>query len=326
MNNSASRQIQRNMIIGLTQTEIMFIFTCLIILLLLASLDRLSEIETERDEIVAILDEPEQAEPKELTQHVTALVEENQRLKVLIAEPTLADQHAALAQAVGSEPDTPLPQLMSEATNKLQQQGGNPQNSSKLSDSNNNQTTTTEAAEPNSTLTDLFERIRGTDTPEQPLAEQTDDVKSLRQQIAQLQQQNSELANQVTKTETIVREQRTKLIGFLPCWPQGETGHHFAYQIDYRISDNNFRLEPIWPSSVAFVQQDVANPLRVLAAYPQGWMNAETFTNFGRRLEQARLARYNNNCRLSARLINLDADGNVIKFIRDTVGLYPILR
>ena len=123
-------------------------------------------------------------------------------------------------------------------------------------------------------------------------------------------------------------------VGFDPCWP-GSGGHqerryYIAFNITYQ--DKRFLVtpHPDWRAGVATVDRALSGPLAVLREHPRGWTTRERLHEFGRRVEEAlkpmrTRGEYVDECLLVTTL-NEEASGAVAKFLRVTVGLYPITR
>ena len=121
-------------------------------------------------------------------------------------------------------------------------------------------------------------------------------------------------------------------VGFTPCWPRaGERGYLFAYDITYANEEYELRPHTDWESGAMAVADALAGPLgQVLRGYPQGPVGETSLREFGRRVEAAIEKRreqgiYREDCLLAVTL-NGEASGNVAKFIRQSVLLYPVTR
>lgn len=123
-------------------------------------------------------------------------------------------------------------------------------------------------------------------------------------------------------------------VGFDPCWPgpgrRLARRYYIAFDITHR--DERFLVKPHadWKSGVAIVDQALSGPLTVLREHPKDWTTPEGLREFGGRVEEAlnpmrESGEYPRQCLLVTTL-NEEASGAVAKFLRITVGLYPITR
>ncbi|MCY4325394.1 MAG: hypothetical protein OXC81_05170, partial [Betaproteobacteria bacterium] len=125
--------LQANLI-ALTQTELMFVFATMIILILLNSIEKVEEYEKEREQISQLLSDgqPEpQPEPERLAERTGALIDENRKLAQVLelAEQQqlgqgdrvrLVETARKAAAHLQIDPDAPLPEIMEAAVQKLE--------------------------------------------------------------------------------------------------------------------------------------------------------------------------------------------------------------
>lgn len=132
------------------------------------------------------------------------------------------------------------------------------------------------------------------------------------------------------------REQRGEgdQVGFDPCWPGSgrrlERRYYIAFEITHEAGRFLVKPHADWQSGAAIVNRALSDPLAVLREHPKGWTTPERLRAFGERVEEAlkpmrESGEYPRRCLLVTTL-NEEASGAVAKFLRITVGLYPITR
>lgn len=107
-------------------------------------------------------------------------------------------------------------------------------------------------------------------------------------------------------------------VGFDPCWEkiteEGELSHHFAFTTRYDSDTKLFMIEPGWDAGVPVVRDALDWRLVMITDHPKGWVGKDEYAEFGKRVRDAARTAYKPGCLLSTRL-NLSADGHTARFV-----------
>ena len=332
--------LQANLI-ALTQTELMFVFATLIILILLNSIEKVEEYEQERQQISELLDDGQQ-EPERLLERTGALIDENRKLDRVLElakqqqlgegdRVRLVESSQRAAVHLQIDPDAPLPEIMEAAVQKLENREAERRlladalaRADRGPDGSSSQEQSLRlvkrardlAASSNASQRELRQIVEHAKKSGIDEAQ----IKTIGETAAAQQQQQEKRIEQLERQFASTLHDK---LGFTPCWPKPPAGHHLAFDIEWNKADGTYRLRGIFPAAEPIVARALAGPLAILRDYPQGWISPQRLLEFGQRIGQARAAQYDDDCQLTAR-IDPSVDGNVVLFIRDQVRLYPI--
>ena len=116
-------------------------------------------------------------------------------------------------------------------------------------------------------------------------------------------------------------------VGCLPCWlGDGKPLYYFAYDINYRGGRYQISPHRNLQSGAPVVNDALEGEVRIIKNYPRGPISRKEFLAFGKKITAAQKRLYGDNqCKMAIR-INDEADGKIIKFVRDQAGFCPIYR
>lgn len=336
---ASKRSAMQANLIALTQTELMFVFATLIILILLNSIEKVDEYEKERQQIAEMLDD-DRPQPERLAERTGALIDENRKLSRVLElakqqqlgegdRARLVENARKAAVHLQIDPDAPLPEIMEAAVQKLENREAERRlladalaRADRGPDGSGAQQQELRlvkraralAARSNATQQELRQIVEHVQKSGIDQAQ----IKTIRQAAAQ--QQQDEDTGKFPQPSTL-----SDRLGFTPCWPKAALPHHhFAFAIEWNGADG-YRLRQLFSASEPIIARALSGPLALLRDYPQGWISRERLLAFGQKIEQARSRQYKEDCRLTAR-IGDNANRDVVVFIRDRVHLYPIYR
>lgn len=113
------------------------------------------------------------------------------------------------------------------------------------------------------------------------------------------------------------------MVGFDPCWEKvvdNRVSYHLTYSTVYDRDTDRYRIRPAWDEAVTVVKADVDGPMSALREHPTGWVDRDTYAEFGRRIDLARRMSYGRGCRFVTK-IN-DAGQAAIEFVNRY--FYPV--
>jgi len=105
-------------------------------------------------------------------------------------------------------------------------------------------------------------------------------------------------------------------VGFNPCWPKisGETySYHRTFSMEYDRGTDRFRIEPDWDEGAPLVSNALDGPLALLREHPQGWIGRDEFARYSIEVSQQAARAYGPGCKLVTK-IN-DAGRDAILFV-----------
>lgn len=341
---------QREKIISLTQTEIMFVLATIILILLLGKntelVDKQNELTQVRNDLQAqqtataaaieedaldeefigvlseqgVIDEDETSSPAQrresATQAVNNLLQEKQQATELRRE---IDKKRNNNRAAQSRAESSSPRAHQERLQHL------------------------EAMNQNAAIGESAAAALGLDEPTPAAVQQRIGELMQAEQAAQGNNTNtnnmastanntSENNNNATQTALTQEEARDikERIGFLPCWRRaGTPAYYFTYALTYDAARQQYQIaaHPNLQSSAAVVRAALDSHLRVLQNFNNSWQSADELQQFGNQVERAKKAMYGEHteCRLAVS-INEEVRGTIIKFIRTATNFYPIYR
>ena len=319
-------------VISLTQTEIMLVLASIILILLLA---KDIEFKEEKQKVVFLQQqiesiktpeppsEPESPSPPEvdITEEVTGILERGELIdpkeeslqvlgdKATEAVQNLVDEKKAVDDALRLA-ESPLGESPDARHEKILQMGEDAAAGKAAQDALGIAKGDAEA---------IRNRIAGL----KKSAEEVEDASS------SLAEENSKLRDRIANTEAENKRLGFKLrIGFLPCWLRADvrTSYYHTYHTKYDASQNRFRISPHpdLDKRIPIIQAALAGELSLLRNHPKGWITEPEFATFGQKIRERKNRLYGEECRLTT-TIDKDATGKEILFIRDKVGLYPII-
>ncbi len=324
---------QRGRIISLTHTEIMFILTAVVLILLLAKEFDLAKATTE---ISDLQEKQVLIASDELGEQVT---------QILLREKVISE--ATLNKA--KKGDELLLSAVTDAVEELVTQQQQAEDLEKLVDSALD--ISTQPSQPESAESALAEDDELAQQRADKLAKLQNDAaggqaaaealnidnpapEQIQQAISNLRDIAQE-AGVLEATASLNEIDRYKLrFGFLPCWlGQGEQPQYFY---TYRTTFDNTQPKPyrIQPhahlnANAQVVKNAISSELRILLDYPKGWIDSNTLENFGKQVQARKKRMYADqpekaDCRLVTLINRKPTTGEEIVFIRDAVGFYPI--
>ena len=332
---------RRETIVALTHTEIMLVLAAVILLLLLArdyALTKAGEDLAETRERVAILEKTRAVPPSEAEKGEPDANPDDKVLDILV-EGGIVDREGKDRQQLGKEAETAVSALVDEKRRKEELDRVVDEVLTMTDVSSGPEKPAAESPEDKARkrkegIKRMSESAAIGDATRDALGMEDADAESVKERIAELMDSEKEGGTKEKEHKEEVAELRRQMeaqkggnlrdkIGCVPCWlGEGKRKYYFSYDVTYGAESGSFQIKP--HGDWKFIG-DVNGKMSVLKDYPKGALTNREFRSFGERVNRHKIRAYGPECRLAVR-VNDEADGKVIKIIRDEAGFCPIYK